>query len=394
MAERFGAALQRMRKARGLSQPQLAKPAFCSASYVSHLEAGTKLPSQDIAQRLDEVLDAKGALIALTPLPPQIAGPGDSDPWETAELVRRLELSDVGPAAVEKMQATTERLCCEYSYRPPAQLRAEAQQWLGYVGKLLRGKLTLAEHRDLLVAAGWLALLVGCLEHDLGVSSAAETTRVAAARLGREAAHSEIVGWSWEMAAWMALTRNDPMAVLSAARAGQEASPRHSVAGQLAGLEAKALARLGRTGEIDAVLERGYWILTTLPTSVNPSNHFVVDPSKWNFLAMDCYRVAGRDDRAIECANQIVRDYTLPDGTVRSPMRVSEARMTRAVIAARSGELEGALAEGERALEVERRSVPSLLLPARELIAVLDSRHPGSEAVNDFREHLRGLAAA
>ena len=40
--------------------------------------------------------------------------------------------------------------------------------------------------RDLLVAGGWLALLVGCLEHDMGMESAAETTRAAAVSLGLE----------------------------------------------------------------------------------------------------------------------------------------------------------------------------------------------------------------
>lgn len=393
MAECFAQELQRLRAARELTQPQLAALAYCTPSYISHLEAGRKLPSHDIAARLDEVLNANGALIGLAPLPPHIAGPDASDPWETAELVRRLELSDVGPGAVEKLQATAERLCCEYSYRPASQLRGEAQQWLRYVAKLLRGKLSLHEHRELLVAAGWLALLVGCLEHDLGLSSAAETTRGAAARLGRDAEHAEIVGWAFEMAAWMALTRNDPQTVLRAAQAGQQAAPGHSVAGQLAGLEAKALARLGRTDEIHPVMERGFEILTGLPPSVTSANHFVVDPSKWGFLAMDVYRVAGLDAQALERADHIIGTYTLPDGTVRSPMRVSEALLTRGVVAARAGDVDTALAQGEAALNVGRRSLPSLLLPARELIAALTERYPGDGRVQEFGARIQRLAA-
>jgi hypothetical protein len=34
--------------------------------------------------------------------------------------------------------------------------------------RLLTGRLTLAQHRELLVTAGWLALLLGCVHYDLG----------------------------------------------------------------------------------------------------------------------------------------------------------------------------------------------------------------------------------
>ena len=154
--------------------------------------------------------------------------------------------------------------------------------------------------------------------------------------------------------------------------------------GQLAGLEAKGLARLGRASEIPEVLDRGFTVLTSQPPTLSSANHFVVDAAKWGFLAMDVYRVAKNDARAVEFADQVIAEHTLPDGTVRSPMRVSEARMTRAVAAARTGELEAALAEGRAALSIERQSVPSLLLPARELMTALATRFPRDERVREF----------
>jgi hypothetical protein len=51
----------------------------------------------------------------------------------------------------------------------------------------------------LLTAAGWLALLVGCVEYDLGLRAAAEATRAAAKRLGAEAGNGEIIAWAHEM---------------------------------------------------------------------------------------------------------------------------------------------------------------------------------------------------
>ena len=56
----------------------------------------------------------------------------------------------------------------------------------GYAGitDLLDGRLTLAEHREVLNLAGWLALLVGCVEYDMGMRGAAEATRQSAMSSG------------------------------------------------------------------------------------------------------------------------------------------------------------------------------------------------------------------
>ena len=51
------------------------------------------------------------------------------------------------------------------------------KEWLGKMTELLNNRLTLAQHRHILSAAGMLALLVGCLEYDLGDQRMAEATR-------------------------------------------------------------------------------------------------------------------------------------------------------------------------------------------------------------------------
>jgi hypothetical protein len=85
------------------------------------------------------------------------------------------------------------------------------------------------------VAAGWLALLIGCIEYDLGMRSGAEATRTAAAQLGAEAGSAEIVGWTHEMSAWFALTQGRYGSVLSATSSGLAIAGRESVAMQLVG---------------------------------------------------------------------------------------------------------------------------------------------------------------
>lgn len=59
---------------------------------------------------------------------------------------------------------------------PSADLRREGQAWMAKLVQLLDARLTLAEHREVLVLAGWLALLVGCVEYDPKDVRAAEAT--------------------------------------------------------------------------------------------------------------------------------------------------------------------------------------------------------------------------
>jgi hypothetical protein len=104
-------------------------------------------------------------------------------------------------------------------------------------------------------------------------------------QLGREAGHPEIVGRAHEMQAWFALTQGRYPGVLRAARAGQHTAPNGSAAVQLAGQEAKALARTGDIAGVRATLDRGAALLADLPAPDRPDNHFVVDPAKWDFYA-------------------------------------------------------------------------------------------------------------
>jgi hypothetical protein len=286
---------------------------------------------------------------------------------------------------------TVFELCCQYVCRDAAELRAEAQDWLQHVAALLRRPTGLRAHRELLVSAGWLALLIGCLEYDLGMRAAAEATRVAARQLGAESGHAEIVGWTYEMAAWFALTQRRYADVIANARAGQAIDQDHSVVVQLIGQEAKALARMGNIADLRLTLESGRRILGQFPVPSRTEHHFIVDPAKWDFYAMDAYRLAGDDDRAEQYACEVIVNGTAPDGTELSPMRMAEARLTLGVVAARKGDLELAVAAGMSALAASRRSLPSLLMVAGELDGELSRRFPEEPATAHFHDALRSL---
>ncbi|TQE33212.1 XRE family transcriptional regulator [Streptomyces ipomoeae] len=316
---------------------------------------------------------------------------------DTVDIVARLRISDVDQATLDAVAITVDRLCSEYGYMPSDQLLTEGRAWLTRLGGLQQQRMTLAQHREVLVQAGMLTLLVGCVEYDSGgpkMRRAAEGTRQAALALGREAGHPLIVGWGHEMRAWFALTRGDLRGVIAAADDGIEAAPTETVAVQLWAQKAKAWARIGDRRQVEVALDSGRRLLESMGYPENPENHFTVDPAKWDFYAMDCYRKLAEDRLAETLAREVLRTGVDYDGTDRAPMRNAEARVTLGVVAARQGALDEAVSYGMKALGGERQSLPSLAMVADDLGGLLSKEHANVPEAQEFLGHLQTLRSA
>ncbi|GAA3372485.1 hypothetical protein GCM10017744_104170 [Streptomyces antimycoticus] len=313
---------------------------------------------------------------------------------DTVDIIARLRASDVDAATLDALRITADRLCCEYAYMPADQLLMEGKAWLGRVVGLQHQRVSLAQHREIIALAGKLSLLVGCVEYDSGQPRDAEATRQAALMLGAESGEPSVQGWAHEMRAWFALTRGDYRGVIAAADAGIAIAPNESVAAQLYAQKAKAWARLGDRQQTEVALDHGRQLLERLPYPESIEDHFVVDPAKYDFYRMDAYRKVGEDRLAEQLAGEVIRAGTDFDGTERSPMRIAEARVTLGVVAAREGDLDSALAYGERALGGDRRSLPSLAMVSADLGQVLQSRYGHAAEAQEFVAHLRELRRA
>jgi hypothetical protein len=79
---------------------------------------------------------------------------------DMVELLQRLRTSDVDGATLDALRITIERLCCEYPHLPANQLGIEGRRWLEHLVGLQSQRLSLAQHREVLNLAGWLALLM------------------------------------------------------------------------------------------------------------------------------------------------------------------------------------------------------------------------------------------
>ncbi len=209
--------------------------------------------------------------------------------------------------------------------------------------------------------------------------------------LGQESGELSVQGWAHEMRAWFALTRGDYRGVIAASEVGIAVAPNEGVAVQLYAQQAKAWARLGDRTQTEVALDKGRLLLERLPYPESIEDHFVVDPAKYDFYRMDALRKVGEDRLAEQLAQEVIRAGTDFDGTERSPMRIAEARVTLGVVAAREGDLDTALAFGEKALSGDRRSLPSLAMVSADLGHVLNSRYAHASEAQAFVAHLREL---
>jgi hypothetical protein len=306
------------------------------------------------------------------------------------ELAQMAEVSNIGPGTLETIEEAVELLCCAYTSTSPSVLRDRTKKRLKYVLDLINGPVTLHQHRELLVQAGWLAALLGCVHYDIGEPEPAEAARLAAYQMGKQTGHGELMGWAYEMSAWFALVEGRFEDVIEAAQAGQAVAGTSSAMVQLTLQEAKGYARLGPGYDRGArqALERGAQVLGQVPMPGRPEHHFVFDHGKWIFYASTVYAWQGDDDRAEEHATEVLTRHTRADGTSNAPMRCASVRIDLGMVHARRGDLDGAVQEGLEAFGYRRRSLTDLVARGDDLASVLTDRFPEDPLAVPFHERL------
>jgi tetratricopeptide (TPR) repeat protein len=421
----FGATVRRlrlgMRAGRPLTQAELGKQIGYSDATVGAVERSTLRPDTAFMEGCERVLPADGMLRAMLPfvlaewqvweqtgqrpttdpLPPaeilsdplHLSGPQDlivvqepnSD--DVLELARQAEASDLGGGTLEVIDRTVDRFCRDYPTAAPSVLVPRVEQRLRFLVKLLDGKVTLGQHRHLLVAGGWLATLLACLQFDLGDREAAEASQSAAYTFAREAEHQELLAWTYELLAWWALVDRRYHELIEYSRTGLEIAPNTSAGVQLAVQQAKGWSRLGDAARADESLRTAGTALSRLPRPEHPEHHFVFDASKLSFYAATCYTWLGDRDHAREQAEQVIHQCLELPGQVRWPIRLAETRVDLALVAAGEGEIDEACELGRQALASERKS-GSTLGRVAELDAVLVREHPDVGEVAHLHEQL------
>jgi hypothetical protein len=110
-------------------------------------------------------------------------------------------------------------------------------------------------------------------------------------------------------------------------RFGRESEKRFRLLAHVVG--AAGLALLGLV-QFSAHIIAYSVALEALPYPENLDHHFVVDPTKFDFYAMDCYRTLADNKMAENLADEVIQASTDFDGHERAPMCLAEARITLA----------------------------------------------------------------
>ncbi len=337
-------------------------------------EAGENEPGNRYATLLDELFGE--------------AFPVDEDE-DLVELAAQIRGSVVSADDLDVMQDRIDQLSVDYRSADPTKLRLKAASWYRELESMLDRRTSLESHRRILELAGWGALLLSTLSHDLGDSDVAEQIRRTALKLGHDVENESIIGWAHEIRVWISLTREEWHHAIATSQAGQQHLSDHEPTGvfvQLATQEAEAWARLGDLKEMNRSLGAAQLALERHPEPPNPEHHFVLDHSKFDWMSMRCLLLAGENKRASRLADRLEREFTDPDGTPTNPMRISEIEGSRALIALREGNLNEALAHANRALDVSRRSNPSLLRATDQLAIELAAHVDQDVRAADFLE--------
>lgn len=381
----FGRELARLMAARDVGVRELARMVPCNPGHISNLRSGSARPSVELAAQLDAILEAGGGLAALAAEASPVVPGGDLG---LIELARRAEASDLGSGTLELLQQSADRLCRDYPVVDPRVLSDQAKTRLGYITGLLGKRVTLTQHRELLVVAGWLSALLACTLYDAGDAGAAETARRMTRQFGQHADHGELVAWSFEIAAWYALVEGRFAKTVALCEGGLAHAGISNAAVQLTLQASRAYARMG-DDRASAMLTAGGAVLARVPVPEHPEHHFVFDRDKYEFYAATIYTWLGSDDAAAEeNAREVVARCHGPAGVVIWPTRLSTTLVNLGQIAGRRGDLDEAVAMGAESLRCGRRSA-ELLPRATELERRLAARYGAEPLVGQYGELLR-----
>lgn len=246
----FGEKLRRLRTARGMSLRELGKLAYVSKTSVWEWETGRKQPDATAAARMDELLDAGGALAAAASRPAIV--PAGTD-------VGRLQYAATHPGRVDKVAvgalhgvlANLRRLEDSIGASPLITATAGPLAVVESLADAAHGPI----RKKVVDLAGQWAQFAGWLGAATNAFEEARRWYARTLEYGTEAGNPDLVATALSMRgnlAWMA-HRPGPVVGLSAAAAAQAVSP--GIRAMAAQQQARGHAMLGEADAVDEQLD-------------------------------------------------------------------------------------------------------------------------------------------
>jgi len=313
----------------------------------------------------------------------KLSAPSTSDDEaEAIELRHRVAASDVGTRTLEQLETAVDDLAVAYPKADPDALLARVRRHLGYVGKLLDARMTLNEHRRLVVAGSWLSLLAATCSIDLGWKPVATARLKTAAELADHGEHRELSAWVLETEAWQAVTEGEFRKAVKLSQGAQAIAP----AGTSTAQEGRAQARLGNTRETLRVLAEVEHLVAPLQMPDRPEHHYRYDPAKSTAYVATTLSWLG-DPGAESIARQVLDRL---EADVTRPRRAATARLDLSLALLAGGKPDEA---GHVTLEAltSGRLVPSSFWRAHEVVRAVAAQ--GVSGAGELREAYEALRA-
>jgi len=304
--------LRDVRKRYLYSQEELADRVGVSVITVRRWEAGQR-PQPLHLRKLTEILEAT---------------PSELGFESGAAELSRLEIDPEDLPDPDELVAAVSRLKRFYSTTPPDELRRRIDVRLRQIRTLLQGETRPVRRREFFEAAGWLALLRATVQADASQFEDAQNSLHVARDLARRLGHSDLEGWTYETAAWMAATDRRQRDAYDLADRGVQLAPLGGYALVAATLQRGRIS--GALGEEQAAIRdllAGERALAAVREVGSPDDHYVLDPAKAAFFASGALVQLRRPSETIEHAAEVVRANDDPRTHNYWPMRVANARL-------------------------------------------------------------------
>jgi hypothetical protein len=263
------------------------------------------------------------------------------------------------------------------------------------VGELLSGPLTLAQHRDLLVTAGWLSNLLGLLCFDLGDHLAAGAWCTDAEKRSNDAAHQELAAWAAQTRVLMAFYGGNAREAVTYAQKGQAFAPLGTVAhAKLVAQEMRAWAQLRDAREVGNARRRAEQAIAKLPAVTPTQGAFSISRVGDPPYTATSLLLLGQFQEAEAITRQVISSHYGVDGRNgpgEHPAGFALAHLRLALALAGLGQLDAARSAGSTALAAPR-PVRSVVVLAGELDQALTRDFGATPQAREFHE--RYLTAA